>query len=201
MVIPDSIHLKDYYWGDTFFKLQAASLYSYDKIILLDCDQMAVKNIDHLFEKKHMTGTSCGRCVHPEWLSVSSGLLIIEPSKEFYDKLISCVPNAILRKYSKGLHAGDQDVFQEVMPEWKNRQNLYLPEKYNICWGWIDLYCQKESVSTGELFMIHFPGRDKPWDHGIFYWFRILVSYFIRGKREMLLYKVLIWRKYRLLCK
>lgn len=201
VVIPNSIELKQYYWGDTFFKLQAASLYNFDKIILLDCDQMTVRNIDHLFDCSHMTGTTCGRCVHPDWLSLSSGLLVIEPKKEFYDGLINCMPNAIRRKYANGLNAGDQDVFQEVMPEWKNRKDLYLPEKYNICWGWIDVLCKKENVATRELLMIHFPGKEKPWDYGTNYWIRILISYTLRGKWEKLLFKVSMWRKYRILCK
>ncbi len=77
------------YWRDSFFKLQAAGCTEYSKIILLDCDQMLVRNIDHLFEKPAFTATTCGRCVHEDWLNLSSGLLVLEPSRELHEKLTS----------------------------------------------------------------------------------------------------------------
>lgn len=200
IIIPDDVEITDYYWKDTFFKLQVARLWEYKKIILLDCDQMAVRNIDHLFEKKHLTATTCGRCVHPGWVKLSSGLLVIEPSEEFYNKLIDCIRPAVERKRKNGLNAGDQDVFQEVYPEWRNNKDLYITENYNICWGWIDILCKKEGFRVEDFYMIHFPGKEKPWDYKMTYYWSILISYLLKGKMDKLIYKVKIWRKYRLLC-
>jgi alpha-N-acetylglucosamine transferase len=123
------------YWRDTFFKIQASGCTEFEKIILLDCDQMVVRNIDHLFEKPAFTATTCGRCVHEEWRSLSAGLLVLEPSGDLHEKLISLILPAIQIKKEKGLQAGDQDVFNRACPEWRNRTDLYIPEKYNICWG------------------------------------------------------------------
>lgn len=188
------------YWCDTFFKLRAAGCTEYQKIIVLDCDQMVVKNIDHLFEAPPFTATTCGRCVHEDWLNLSSGLLVLEPSCELHDKLISLILPAIQFKKEKGLQAGDQDVFNRACPEWRHHPELYIPEKYNICWGWISNLCKKENITPKDFYMIHFPGKEKPWDLGRWYCLRIFISYILRFKWDKLLYKTYIWHKYRFLC-
>lgn len=198
--IPLDVDIPDYYWKDTFFKLQAARCFEYKKIILLDRDQMAVRNIDHLFEKKHLTSTTCGRCVHPDWRSLSSGLLVIEPLEEFYNKLIACIKPAVERKRTRGLNVGDQDVFQEVYPEWRNDDTLYITENYNICWGWIENLCKKEGYDVNDFYMIHFPGKEKPWDNKKYYYWIILLNYLLKGKTNKLFYKIKIWKKYRRFC-
>lgn len=188
------------FWENSFFKLQAAQLFQYEKIILLDCDQMAVRNIDHLFMKKHMTATTCGRCIHPDWLDLSAGLIVMEPSQNFYSELIGLIKSAVDKKYSKGLDAGDQDVFNEYIPDWKNRADLYIPEKYNICWGMIDSLCKAENVSVADFYMIHFPGKEKPWHRTKMHYIRIFIQYLLQGKHEKLLYKVKTYKQYRELC-
>ena len=197
----DSVVEKEYsYWRDSFFKLQAAGCTEYDKIILLDCDQMVVKNIDHLFDAPHFTATTCGRCVHEDWRGLSAGLLVLEPSTALHERLISLIVPAIEFKKEKGQQAGDQDVFKMAFPEWRDRPDLYIHEKYNICWGWITDLCRKEGVTPKDFYMIHFPGREKPWDMGRYQHLRYFVSLLLRGKFDQLIYKVYIWRKYRLLC-
>lgn len=195
-----SVDTKYSFWQYSFFKLQVASLCEYEKVILLDCDQMAVQNIDHLFEKPHMTATTCGRCIHPDWMSLSAGLVVIKPSQEFFCQLVDLINPAAKKKYEKGLQAGDQDVFNEYIPDWRLREDLYIPEKYNICWGMIEALCRKENISVKEFLMIHFPGKDKPWNRPMYYHWWILISYLIKGKREKLLYKVKVYGKYRRLC-
>lgn len=188
------------YWRDSFFKLQAAGCTEFDRIILLDCDQMVVKNIDHLFEKPEFTATTCGRCVHADWLSLSAGLLVLKPSRELHQELISLILPSIQFKQEKGLQAGDQDVFNRACPEWKNRPELYIPEKYNICWGWISDLCRKEGVTPKDFYMIHFPGKEKPWDLGKYHYLRLFASMLLRGSWDRLFYKTFIWKKYRDLC-
>lgn len=201
VVMPDSLEIKNYYWKDTFFKLQAARCTEYKKIILLDCDQMMVRNVDHLLDKPNMTATICGRCVHHDWKRLSSGLLVVEPSEELYQKLLHCIKPAVDRKYRNGLQAGDQDVFQEAFPEWGvNDKEQYIPEIYNVCWGGIDELCKKENCSVKDFFIIHFPGKEKPWDYSTNYYLKIFLVYLVKGNTGHLLYKIKIWKKYRLLC-
>lgn len=188
------------YWRDSFFKLQAAGCVEFDKIILLDCDQMVVRNVDHLFDAPMFTATTCGRCVHPDWLSLSAGLLVLEPSQELHEKLISLILPAIESKKEKGLQAGDQDVFNLACPEWRNRPDLFIPEKYNICWGWISDLCKKEKITPKDFYMIHFPGKEKPWDLGKNYYLKLFASMLLHGKLDNLIYKTYIWKKYRDLC-
>lgn len=197
----DMVIEKEYsYWRDSFFKLQAVGCTEYDKIILLDCDQMVVKNIDHLFEKAPFTATTCGRCVHEDWIDLSAGLLVLEPSRELHEQLISLILPAIEFKKRKGQQAGDQDVFKMYFPDWRNHPEKYLHEKYNICWGWIGDLCRKESITPEDFYMIHFPGKKKPWDMAKNHHFRILLSCLAKGKLDWLSYKLRIWRKYRHLC-
>lgn len=194
------VEQKYVYWMETFFKLQAAGCTEYDKIILLDCDQMVVRNIDHLFEKPPFTATTCGRCVHEDWVTLSSGLLVLEPSAALHERLISLIVPAIEFKKSNGQQAGDQDVFKMAMPEWRNRPDLYIPEQYNICWGWIGDLCRKEGITPKDFYMIHFPGREKPWDLGKYQYIRHFLSLLRRGKLDKLIYKTFIWRRYTRLC-
>jgi len=166
----DVVEDKYSYWRASFFKLQAAACTEFEKIILLDCDQMVVKNIDHLFDKPAFSATTCGRCVHEDWQSLSAGLLVLEPSEALYKKLIDLIVPSIEFKKAKGLQAGDQDVFNRACPEWRNCLELFIPEKYNICWGWISDLCRKEGITPRDFYMIHFPGKEKPWDYGKHYY-------------------------------
>lgn len=199
-VLSDVVEEKYSYWRDSFFKLQAAGCTEFDKIILLDCDQMVVKNIDHLFDAPMFTATTCGRCIHPEWLSLSAGLLVLEPSQELHAKLLSLIVPCIEQKKEKGLQAGDQDVFNRACPDWRDRPELYIPEKYNICWGWIADLCKKDGITPKDFYMIHFPGKEKPWDSGRFHYLKLLASYTVNRKFDRLPYIIYIWRKYRILC-
>lgn len=194
------VEAKYSYWRDTFFKIQAAGCTEFEKIILLDCDQMLVKNIDHLFDLPAYTSTTCGRCVHPDWLSLSSGLLVLQPSEKLHAHLLSLIVPAVEFKQSKGQQAGDQDVFNLAFPEWRHHPELYLPEKYNICWGWIGDLCEKEKISPKAFYMVHFPGLKKPWDFSRHYYLKIFVSCVRHGNWNKLIYKTYIWRKYRVLC-
>jgi lipopolysaccharide biosynthesis glycosyltransferase len=48
--------------------------------------------------------------------------------------------------------------------------------------------------------MIHFPGKEKPWDFDRYNYLRLFVSMLVRGKFDRLIYKTFIWKKYRDLC-
>lgn len=189
------------YWRNTFFKLQAACCTEYEKIILLDSDMMVVKNIDHLFAAPSFTATICGKCVHDNWHSLNSGLLVLEPSCKLHNKFLSLITPAIEARTTKGLQAGDQDVFHLAFPDWSEHSELFIPENYNVCWGWISDLCRKENCNTKDFYIIHFTGKKKPWDYGRFFWLKQFVSLLLHKKNNQSLYKVFIWGKYRNLCK
>lgn len=198
--MPESIEVPDYYWKDTFFKLQAAKVIAYKKIILIDSDMLVLKNLDHLFDKSNLSAAVMGKCKHPEWKTLNSGLLIIEPSEKFYDELITCIKPAIERKSKNSLNVGDQDIFQEVYPDWEKDKSLYITENYNAAWGYLDILCKKEGYDNDDFYVIHFPGKEKPWDNKKQYYLIIFILYLLKGKTDKLLYKVKMWKKYRELC-
>lgn len=188
------------YWRDTFFKLQAAGCTEYQKVILLDSDMMVVKNIDHLFDAPSFTATICGKCIHDDWNSLNSGLLVLEPSVELHSKLLSLIVPAIELKTAKGLQAGDQDVFHLAIPEWRNRPELFIPENYSICWGWIGDLCRKERCSPRDFYVIHFTGKQKPWHFNKVVALKMLISLLLHRNAYRLFYKMYAWTKYRSLC-
>jgi len=188
------------YWRETFFKLQATECTEYDKVILLDCDMLVLKNIDHLFDAPDYSAVVCGKCVHPDWLDLNSGLLVLTPSTELHNRLISCIKPTIENRKAAGLQAGDQDVFQYEYPDWRNHPELCLPEKYSVWWNIIDELCEKEKYRPKDFYVIHFLGNKKPWDYDKKYYLKIAKLMIKQDKTKKLLYKVLIWRKYRLLC-
>jgi alpha-N-acetylglucosamine transferase len=187
-------------WHDRFFKLQAAACTEFDKIVMLDCDQMVVKNMDHLFDAPMFTATTCGRCVHPEWLSLSTGLLVLEPSRELHAQLQSLIVPCMRQKKKMGLQASDWDAFNKACPDWRKRPELYLPEKYNICWGWIPDLCKKEKCKPKDFYMIRFMGKEKPWEYGKLYFLQQLVALIRHKCVDKLIYRVGIWCRYRMRC-
>ena len=52
--------------------------------------------------------------------------------------------------------------------------------------------CRKESITPKEFYMIHFPGKEKPWDFDRYNYLRLFVSMLVRGKFDRLIYKTFI---------
>lgn len=194
------VEAKYSYWRDTFFKLQALGCTAFEKVILLDSDMLIQRNIDHLFEAPAFTATTCGRCVRPEWNNFNSGLLVIEPDMELYGKAMSLIVPAIEMKAARGMQAGDQDVFQMTFPEWNQHPELYIPECYNVGWGWIYDLCKKEGYSPEDLYIVHFTGKKKPWDFDKGFYLKQAAALLLHGKVAEAGIRTRIWRKYRDLC-
>jgi alpha-N-acetylglucosamine transferase len=90
------------YWAETFFKLTAANCIEFDKIVLLDSDMLVLHNLDHLFEKPHMSAVMAGICERPSWKNFNSGMLVIKPHEAFFTQLEESVVPAINRKSGGG---------------------------------------------------------------------------------------------------
>lgn len=156
---------KDSYWNETFFKLRIAGLTQFEKIVLLDSDMLILRNIDHLFEKPSLSAVGSGQSLIPEWKGLNSGLIVLEPSKEFEAHLLSSIRPAIEQRLRENSVAGDQDVFNYALPEWPDREELHLPEEYNVmCWQ-IDALCRKFIPGGYKgVYIAHFTGGYKPWN-------------------------------------
>lgn len=157
---------KDHYWNETFFKLRAAGLTQFEKVVLVDSDMLVLRNIDHLFERPSMTAAAAGKSTCPQWIQLNSGLLVLETSKELEDKLLALIGPTVERRLAEGLPAGDQDVFHSYCPDWPEREELHLPESYNLLRGNAGTVCRRYlQQGYGEVAILHFIGARKPWEY------------------------------------
>lgn len=168
IIYPEGIVFKEHYWANTFFKLSVANCTEFKKIVLLDSDMLIARNIDHLFDKPHYSACAAGHCVQPDWVKLNSGIMVINPSVDFYKKLLDCVEPAMRRRYSEGNNISDQDVFQEAFPDWEEHGELQLSEKYNCFFSCIRFFVQKENIRFNDIAVVHFVGETKPWSKGCF---------------------------------
>lgn len=186
---------KSYYWDLTFFKLRAASLEQYDKIILIDSDMLINKNIDHLFECNPFSAVIAGEATHKEYQHLNSGLLVLEPSAKLFIELLNCTEKAIQRRSQQNLYAGDQDVFIEYKKGWEQEQKLHLSEEYNCFYDDIYRVAKKLDIRAKDISIIHFIGKEKPWmKHNCFRYYLWLLK-----ERRFSQYRY--FSKYRRLCR
>ena len=168
IVYPEGISFEHNYWENTFFKLQVANCVQYEKIIFLDSDMIIMDNIDHLFEKEHGSAVAAGNAVNWDYNNLNSGLMVIMPNKNFYNVLISNIQAAMVRRFNQGYNVSDQDVFQENLSDWTERDELHLPEKYNCYYHEMYQVCKKLKYKHKDIYVIHFSGAIKPWSGGHF---------------------------------
>lgn len=164
ITIKDGLNAEGHYWDGTFFKIRAACLTEYQKIIMIDSDMLVRKNIDHLFARPSMTAVAAGKTLRPDWVQLNTGLVVLEPSNSLFQLLLNSVEPAVRCKREGGLPAGDQDVFHQAFPDWPNRHDLHLSENYNTFSFDLDRLCGRQSQSCYEdIFVVHFAGPHKPW--------------------------------------
>lgn len=124
---------------------------------------MILRNIDFLFEYPHMSAVVSGQTRYPQWKDLNSGLMVIEPDESMHKKLLSLIPQTVKRRELEGYLCGDQDVFHEYMPTWKDKNNLHLDEKYNLFFHDVDYLIRKGKYKLQDMHVIHFAGAVKPW--------------------------------------
>lgn len=162
-IVPENLLSENHYWNQTFFKLNVARLTQFDKIVLLDSDMLVLRNLDHLFEKPHLTACVAGKYLNPDWVLFNSGLLVIKPDEIYAQKLVDSIPKAIERRKLAGLPCGDQDVFQEACLNWDEFAELHLPEQYNVFSIMLDELCANLFKDKKDIYIVHFIGAKKPW--------------------------------------
>ena len=142
-----------------FFKLQIFDLIEFSKIVFLDADMIAVKNIDELFDRDNMTAVSDRQFSGGVKTNINSGLMVVCPQENLSTKLIAHIPKILMENSTIGQPSGDQDVINDYFPKWIDQQNLHLPSAYNAKWNMLDV----DKMNIKNIKIIHFDGKCKPW--------------------------------------
>lgn len=153
-------------WNYSFDKLIVYSLNQFEKVVFLDADLYVVENLDHLFEKSHMTAATSGKLFPGKetWTKLNSGLMVIEPEEGLLNKIID---NISFLNNIDG-YVGDQEVIWNYYSDWKEKVELQLDEKYNVFFEHLDYYMKNLNYtlfnknSEKNILVVHFV-TPKPW--------------------------------------
>lgn len=173
--IPQEMIEGNGHWGHTFDKVHLFGLVEFSKLVYVDSDMMVLANIDELFDRPHMSGVPAGRLVHPDWIRLNGGLLVIEPQEQLADRIFATLPQALEEVAALGGKAsGDQDLLNAYYPAWRNTPELELDQGYNVFQCYLDIHIEKHGyrlpdVQSGTgppVKIVHFIGPHKPWMKG-----------------------------------
>lgn len=148
-------------WENCWTKLKIYNLTQFDKIVFLDADILVLKNLDHLFDKPHMTSALDGEYFNlwPGWDHFNSGVLVIEPSYEEYKSILEygySLKTEDLPDYT----FADQELLNFYYKDWPNHYELHLNKYYDIFPPYVETQ-QLEDLKDNTYF-VHYVGR-KPW--------------------------------------
>lgn len=162
------------HWIKTFFKLNIFKLTQFDKIIYLDSDMLILNSLDELFEKETISAVDDADFMILDDFDegLNSGLMVLNPSVDIYNKLIDIIPIV----GTKRRVFGDQNVIQEIYNNFHGDISKHLSIKYNACFYLLDRYSNKK------FNVIHFMGAKKPWNWNLAYAFTRITSYLLRGR-------------------
>ena len=175
------------HWGHTFDKVHLFGLVEFSKLVYVDSDMMVLSNIDELFNRPHMSGVPAGQLVHPDWIRLNGGLLVIEPQEQLADRIFATLPQALAEVAALGGTAcGDQDLLNAFYPAWPKTPELQLDQGYNVFQCYLDIHIEKHgyrlpgvnSASGPPVKIVHFIGPHKPWMKGA------IVKHYLRRLRR-----------------
>ena len=137
--------------GVTFTKVCVWTLTTYDKIVFMDADMLALKNLDDLFDQPELSGA-------PDvgWPDCfNSGLFVCTPNLSTYD--------ALLRRaqLDGSFDGGDQGLLNQHFKNWNRLSFLY-----NVVPGAFYSYSPAFRHFGNDIKAVHFIGPDKPWRVG-----------------------------------
>lgn len=176
--IPEEIRrvnlTSDYHkhWAGVFEKLFVFSLSGFQKVVLLDCDMIVIKNIDELFGKPHMSAVTAD--VGPGRASpyLNAGLIVIEPAADLTDRLVAILPEVFevekrwRRAAGRPPSMGVQSVINTFWHDWTARPELHLDRKYNVIAPNLDYLVTSLGYrwrGSDGIHVLHFIGEVKPW--------------------------------------
>lgn len=156
-------------WKDVLSKYQVMNLTQFDKVILLDCDLMILKNLDHCFEMKDMTAAVDGEYTNlwPTWKHFNSGFMVLEPRKNRFEDLLEFIKTftdeklaGIVDYMGKPYLIADQEMLNLYNKDWYNDPERQLGKYYNMFPCHVPQECADDMLRNG--YFIHFVGV-KPW--------------------------------------
>ena len=150
------------HWNNTFIKLCIFNLVQFEKIVYIDSDMIVLENIDHLFDKNHISAVQGGKLIF-HWEDINSGLMVIKPNQKEFSELVNLIPTVCKKKIESNEGFGDQDVisyyYKYVNKQWEGENRL--DERYNAMIRCIHELCV--ILGYKNLKIIHFTGDKKPW--------------------------------------
>jgi len=161
-------------WFSTYSKLNVFDQTQYDKVVYLDADMLILRNIDELFEHKHMSAVIAGGMLPGKSLRrhLNSGIFVLEPSRKLFEDMINKMGK--IEKLESGgsinkpRHGSDQNFLNAYYPDWPSKKELHLDHKYNILHYLLDEYNKSFAYSIGDgpkpISIIHYASYLKPWD-------------------------------------
>lgn len=156
-------------WNETFSKIEIFRQIQFERIVLLDADMMVVNNIDHLFLMPSMSAVAAGQALNPSWIQLNSGLMVIEPQIETYNKLRMCLESLSVQDLVDFEGLGDQDLVHLAFRDWPSKEDLHLPESYNLFAHYVNTYF-KEGILSDKIYVLHFSRSPKPWQFKVKDW-------------------------------
>lgn len=176
-------HEKYGYWSETFFKLNAARLLKFSKIVVLDLDLLILHNIDNLFNYPNLSACVSCQIVRKDWTMFNSGVLVIEPNLAFYNELVKLA--AECKKNDKFGEIGDQDIFQMYIPDWPQMNQLHVPEQFNEYYRCVGALAKTLPNGWKDIKVIHYWGPKKPWDYKRIDLFLFYVRNLLKFRRDL----------------
>lgn len=156
-------------WINTFDKLQVFSLTSFNKIVFLDSDMLVIRNIDHLFEKKHLSFATASEQVsgYEDWNLPNSGMMVIEPRNGLSEQIFNIWPEV----QSKKNDFGDQDLIHAYFADFfKKDQGWRVPATNNCFVFLIDKVLKERNYNFRlrrsdefTISVLHFAIKERPW--------------------------------------
>ena len=183
------------YWKDTVFKLKVFDLTMFDKIVFLDSDMIVLNNLDHLFERSHISCVAAGQELHSDWIDLNAGLMVIEPKHEEYVELENLIDPVYQKKHNAGKGMGDQDVIETFYSHWRDTPELHLDGRYNTMLGYGG-YLRRSGLihSSRDIYVYHFTGKQKPWRNKLSEDLAILAK-IMKRSRSMIDFRVFLQYK------
>jgi alpha-N-acetylglucosamine transferase len=143
-------------YAHSFNKLQAWSLYDFDKLVVMDADTIALQNIDELFERPAIAAA-------PDFLlpdRFNSGVMVVEPSEQIYGRMVDALFE--LESYD----GGDQGFLNTFFAAWYTMPAAHrLPAGYNMhqfIYQFVRAHPSLYEHIEDEVKIIHYTVQ-KPW--------------------------------------
>jgi glycogenin glucosyltransferase len=148
---PESHHYEPF--ATLFTKLRIWERVEYDRIIYLDSDTVALGSLDELLSRPRFAAAPC--ISMPDFFN--AGVLVIEPSTETFDDMISKIGPLL------AYDGSDQGFLNLYYSDWYTGPPEHrLPIRYNVPRY---LYYFKGSWNhlRSDMRVLHFIGPHKPW--------------------------------------